>query len=108
MKRTFFIAVIFFIVTLAGCQSISPRAELRIGQLAFEGVVVSLTDLQQTGQIGDDERMVIGRLIHSGRDLLAQWTEHVIATGERPKLAEQFHAVLGELVAWEIAKKGER
>lgn len=106
MKRTRFITIMFLLVTLAGCQTLSPRAELRIAQLAFEGVVVSLTDLQQAGQIGDDERPVVGKLIHLGRDLLEQWTNEIVATGERPKAADQFALILAELTEWELAKKG--
>ena len=94
------------LLCLVGCQSISPRAELRIAQIGFEGVVESLTELYLAGQIGADEQEVIGHLIHEGRDLLEAWTESVKEAGERPKTIQPFHKILSQLVEWEIRKKG--
>ena len=109
MKRKTFILTIFLIVTLGGCGGIwqaNPRAECRMAQLAFEGVLISLVDLQQAGQIGDDERVLIGRLAHAGRDLMAEWTQTVIETGQRPKAADAALAILRQLTELEMAKKG--
>jgi len=106
MKRTTFIIVIFLIVNLVGCQSVSPRAELRIAQTAFIGLVESLTQLQQAGQIAADEQAVISELIHTGQALLQQWTEAILTTDERPNLADQFRLILNQLAEWEARKRG--
>ena len=106
MKRTTFILLLFMVVTFVGCQTISPRAELRIAQVAFTGIVESLTELQKAGQIGEDERIVIGDLVHTGAALLDQWANSVLETGQRPAAADQFGKILTELTEWELLKKG--
>lgn len=92
---------------MQGCQTVSPRAELRLAQISFEGVVRSLTDMQKAGQIGKDEQAVISQLIHVGEEKLDEWQITVLTEDRRPAAAELFGSILNKLIQYDIEHGGD-
>jgi len=108
MKRKTFMTIVAGLLILSGCGGElkgHPRAELKVAETAYIGIVETLTDLNNAGQIAPDERAVITELVHTGRDLLRQWHEAVLATDRRPDVADQALYIIRRLAEWQLQKE---
>lgn len=94
------------IVGIQGCQALTPKQELSVAQMAFEGTVVILTQLKEDGQISPEVEVTIGKLIHKGQDFLNEWTEYTLETKKRPDEIMKFYDLLEDLNEWKEKLSG--
>ena len=113
MKRKLLFALAALLILALPACNMSPEAKLLAARKTYVGTVRSLTVLRQAGAFTKSEGKVLSETAHAGLRTLDRWEAQIALDKQRggisaiaPKVrifADEFNAVMRELVAMKIA-----